>query len=98
MFCRKEVVLMKRKIQKAISVILAAAIMLTGSVFAFASDGEAADNSGIIAVTNIVNGLLNAVFKGFGALFPKDFETVEEYYSKENNGFYEGMKVFLPVP
>ena len=98
MFCRKEVVLMKRKFQKAISVILAAAIMLTGSVFAFASDGEAADNIGIIAVTNIVNGLLNAVFKGFGALFPKDFETVEEYYSKENNDFYEGMKVFLDEP
>lgn len=89
---------MKKNIQKTVSVILAAAIMLTGSVFAFAADGQAADNSGIIAVTNIVNGLLNAVFKGFGALFPKDFETVDEYYSKESENFYEGMEVFLDEP
>ena len=89
---------MKNKLQKIISLILAAAIMLTGTVFVSASDAEAADNSGIIAVTNIVNGLLNAVFKGFGALFPKDFETVEEYYSKESENFYEGMELFLDEP
>ena len=89
---------MKNKLQKIISLILAAAIMLTGTVFVSASGAEAADNSGIIAVTNIVNGLLNAVFKGFGALFPKDFETVEEYYSKESENFYEGMELFLDEP
>ena len=89
---------MKKNLQKIISVILAAAIMLSGSVFASASDAEAADNSGIIPVTNIVNGLLNAVFKGFGALFPKDFETLDEYYSHANENFYEGMDTFLDEP
>ncbi|MBO5859687.1 MAG: hypothetical protein J6R20_07935, partial [Clostridia bacterium] len=54
-----------------------------------AADGEAADNSGIIFCTNAINGLLNAVFKGFGSLFPKDFETVDEYYSKDSVNFYE---------
>ena len=62
---------MKRNIKRIISLVLAVAIMLTGNAFANASDGEPADNSGIIFTTNIVNSLLNAVFKSFGALFPK---------------------------
>ena len=73
---------MKKNVQKIISVILAAVMMLTGTVFACASDGEAMDNSGIMFCSNAINGLLNAVFMGFGALFPKDFETVDEYYVK----------------
>ncbi len=86
---------MKKNIQKIISLILAAIIMLTGSVFAGASGGEAANNSGIIFCTNAINGLLNAVFMGFGALFPKNFEKIDNYKSEN---FYEGTKVFIDEP
>ena len=89
---------MKKKILSVVSVFLAFAVMLTGMVTAGAADAEAADNSGIIFCTNIINGLLNAVFKGFGSLFPKDFETVDEYFSKESENFYEGTETFLDAP
>lgn len=86
---------MKRKLQKIISLVLATALMLTGTVFASAADTKAADNSGIMFAANAINGLLNAVFKGFGALFPKDFESVDEY---EAENFYEGTEKFLDEP
>ena len=86
---------MKKKLQRTISLILAITMMLTGSSFANAADGEAADNSGIMFCTNAINGLLNAVFMGFGALFPKDFESVDEYKSEN---FYEGTKTFIDEP
>lgn len=89
---------MKKKILSVVSVFLSLAIMLTGTVTAGASEGEAADNSGIIFCTNAINGLLNAVFKGFGALFPKDFDTVDEYFAKESENFYEGTETFLDSP
>ncbi len=86
---------MKKKLQKIISLVLAITLMLTGTVFASATDAEAADNSGIIFATNAINGLLNAVFKGFGALFPKDFESVDDY---ESENFYKGTENFLDEP
>ncbi len=85
---------MKKGFKKAIAIIMTVVVLLTGSTAAYAS-GEAADNRGIIFTTNAINGILNAVFKGFGALFPKDFETVEEYYAGESENFYEGMETFL---
>ena len=89
---------MKKNIMKVISVVLAVIISLSGSVFVGAADAQAADNSGIMFCTNAINGLLNAVFAGFGALFPKDFETVDEYYAKESENFYEGTETFLDSP
>ncbi len=86
---------MKKNVQKFVSVMLAAVIMLTGTVFATAADAEAMDNSGIMFCTNAINGLLNAVFKGFGALFPKDFVSIDEY---ESENFYEGTADFLDEP
>ncbi|MBR3818733.1 MAG: hypothetical protein IKJ41_06240 [Clostridia bacterium] len=86
---------MKRKVQKIISLVLAIAVMLTSTVFANASDAEAMDNSGIMFCTNAINGLLNAVFMGFGALFPKNFENVDEY---KTENFYEGTENFLEEP
>ena len=86
---------MKKNVQKIISVILAAVMTLTGTVFACASDGEAMDNSGIMFCTNAINGLLNAVFMGFGALFPKDFVSVEDY---KTENFYEGTETFIDAP
>ena len=72
--------------------------MLGGSVFATANEPVAADNSGIIFATNAINGLLNAVFMGFGALFPKNFDTVDEYYAGDRANFYGGMSEFLDAP
>ena len=86
---------MKNKLKKVVSVILAVSLIFGTSTLAFAQ-GEAADNSGIIFASNAINGILNAVFMGFGALFPKDFQTVEEYSSAEN--FYDGMDLFLDDP
>lgn len=87
---------MKNSGKKIISLVLAIAMMLSGTVFAGASsDGEAMDNSGIMFCTNAINGLLNAVFRGFGALFPKDFVSVEDY---ETENFYEGTDSFIDTP
>jgi len=88
---------MKNKFRKVVAVILAVSLIFGTSTFAFA-EGEVADNSGIMFCTNAINGILNAVFMGFGALFPKDFESVEEYYAGESENFYEGMDMFLDEP
>lgn len=89
---------MKNTSKKVISVLLAITLLFTGTTFASANDGEAADNSGIMFATNLINGLLNAVFKGFGSLFPNDAPTVEEYYAGESENFYEGTQAFLDEP
>ena len=89
---------MKNTNKKVISVLLAITLLFTGTTFASANDGEAADNRGIMFATNLINGLLNAVFKGFGSLFPNDAPTVEEYYAGESENFYEGTQTFLDEP
>jgi len=86
---------MKKATKRVISVLLAITLLFTGSTFASANDGEPADNSGIMFATNLINGLLNAVFKGFGSLFPNDAPTLEEY---ESENFYEGTEIFLDEP
>jgi len=86
---------MKNSVKKILSLILALTLAFSGTVFAVASEGEAMDNSGIMFCTNAINGLLNAVFKGFGALFPKDFVSIEDY---ETENFYEGNKNFIDAP
>ncbi len=86
---------MKKTVRKVISVILVMTLLFSGSTSVSAADGQAADNRGIIFTTNLINGLLNAVFIGFSALFPKDFPTVEEYYENGSENFYEGTETFL---
>lgn len=86
---------MKNTSKKIISVLLAITLLFTGTTFATATDGEAADNSGIMFATNLINGLLNAVFKGFGSLFPNDAPDISEY---ESENFYEGTETFLDEP
>ena len=86
---------MKNTSKKIISVLLAITLLFTGTTFATATDGEAADNSGIMFATNLINGVLNAVFKGFGSLFPNDAPDISEYESKN---FYEGTDTFLDEP
>ena len=68
---------MKANFKKVISVLLAITMLFTGATAVSATDGQAADNSAIIAVAGAINGILNAVFKGFGSLFPNDFLTVD---------------------
>lgn len=90
---------MKKNLRKVISLLLAVTMLFSfTSVFVNAQEAEAADNSKLIAVTNAVNGLLNAVFKGFGSLFPNDFISVEEYYAGDSENFYEGNDTFLDEP
>lgn len=86
---------MKQSVKKSISVLLALLMALSCSVFAFADDGQAADNSTLITIAGAINGLLEAVFDGFGSLFPNDFKTVEEYYAGESENFYEGTESFI---
>ena len=88
---------MKNRFKKIVAVILAVSFIFGGATFASAEDG-AADNSGIMFCTNAINGLLNAVFMGVSALFPKDFKTVDEYYAGESANFYEGTENFLDKP
>ncbi|MBQ2902817.1 MAG: hypothetical protein IJE48_00310 [Clostridia bacterium] len=85
---------MKNRIKKAVSVLVAVS-MIFGCTSLAHAENTAADNSGIMFCTNAINGLLNAVFMGFGALFPKDFVSVEDY---ESENFYEGTKAFLDEP
>ena len=85
---------MNNVIKKVISVFMAVVMLLSGSILASAKD-EAADNSGIMFCTNAITGVLNAVFKGFGKLFPKDFINIEDY-GAEN--FYQGTENFLDEP
>lgn len=89
---------MKNYFKRIISVILSVIMIFSASTFAFAADGEAADNSALIAVAGAINGLLDAVFDGFGSLFPNNFKTVEEYYAGESENFYEGTADFIDSP
>ena len=91
---------MKKSTRKILSVILAVTLLFSGSMVAFAADDDrsSAGNTAMIAVTDGVNSVLNALFKGFGSLFPKDFPTVDEYYEAEHENFYEGMDTFLDEP
>ncbi len=88
---------MKKTFKAIISVLLVVSLLFTGTTVSFAADGVA-DNRGIIFTSNLINGVLNAVFMGFGALFPKDFPTVDEYYDGESENFYEGTETFLDAP
>ena len=87
---------MKKTSQKIISVILAITMIFSGTAFVFAAD-EAADNSAIIKTAGLLDGILSAVFRGFGALFPKDFETVEEYKKGNYNSAAKYMAKSLEL-
>ena len=91
---------MKKSTKKFLSVILAVTLLFSGSMVAFAADDDrsSAGNTAMIAVTDGINSVLNALFKGFGSLFPKDFPTVDEYYEAEHENFYEGMDTFIDEP
>ncbi len=84
---------MKKTFRKSVAVILAIIIAFSAAGSAFA-----ADNSKIIAASNAINSVINGAFAVLGAMFPKNFPTVEEYFSGENENFYEGTETFLDAP
>ncbi len=89
---------MKKTLKKIISTLLVVVMLFTGATGVSAADGAAMDNSGVMFATNALNSLLNAVFIGFSALFPKDFPTVDEYYESGSENFYAGMDTFVDEP
>ena len=90
---------MKRTVKSVISFILAGVMLFSMGTTAFATDGQAADNTGIIIATNLVNSVLNGVFSLVSSLFPtSSIPTAEEYFAGESENFYEGTADFLDVP
>ena len=82
------------KLKKSvISLILSTALVFSVCTFANASDTQPADNSGIIATTNVLNFIINGAFKLLSAAFPKSDIPKLEDYKTEN--FYEGTKDFI---
>lgn len=89
---------MKKTFKKIISTLLVVVMLFTGATGVAASDAAAMDNSGVMFATNAINSLLNVVFIGFSALFPKNFPTVDEYYASGSENFYAGMDTFVDEP
>ena len=85
---------MNNVIKKSVSVFMAVVMLLSCSIMVSAKD-DGADNSGIMFCANAINGVLNAVFKGFGSLFPKDFVNIDDYKAEN---FYQGTENFLDEP
>lgn len=84
---------MKKLIKKSTAVILTLAML-----FSISCSGFAADNSKIIFASNAVNSVISGAFALLGAMFPKNFPTVEEYYAAESENFFEGTETFLDTP
>ena len=89
---------MTKTFKKGISVLLVVIMLFTGATGASATDLVAANNGGVIFASSAINALLNVVFIGFSSLFPKNFQTVDEYYAGESENFYEGMDTFVDAP
>ena len=90
---------MKKNKKAVISFILATVMLFSTGTSAFASDGQPADNTGIIIATNLVNSLLNGVFSLLSSLFPTaSIPTAEEYFDSESENFYEGTEEFIDSP
>ncbi len=90
---------MKKGTKKFTAIILSFVMLFSLSTSALAADETPADNSTLIAVTNVINGILNGAFKFLSAFFVfDDIPTVDEYYAGESENFYEGTKNFLDTP
>ncbi len=90
---------MKRSIKSVISFILAGVMLFSMGTTAFAADGQAADNTGIIIATNLVNSVINGAFNLLSSFFPtSSIPTAEEYFAGESENFYEGTEDFLDAP
>lgn len=90
---------MKKSFKSVISFILASVMLFSMGTSAFATEGQPADNTGVIIATNLVNSLLNGVFSVLSSLFPtSSIPTAEEYFGGESENFYEGTEEFLDTP
>lgn len=85
---------MKKSYSSFIAILLALTLLFSAnSTTAFAADRQ---SNPIYTVTNVLGGVVDGIIKLLGILTPTpDYPTVEEYFSKESEGFYEGTKVFI---
>ncbi len=82
--------------KSVISLILSAALIISMGTCATANDAQPADNTAIIATTNVVNFIITGAFKLLCAAFPR-FEIPKlENYRTEN--FYNGTEEFIDEP
>ncbi len=87
---------MKKRI---ISIALVFTMLFAFSTSTLSADETPADNSTLIAVTNVINGILNGAFKLLSAFFAfEDIPTVDEYYQSVSENFYEGTNEILDKP
>ncbi len=87
---------MKKFSKSVISLVISVALIFSMGTFATANDAQPADNTAIIATTNVVNFIINGAFKLLSAAFPKyNIPKLENY---ESANFYNGTDTFIDEP
>lgn len=87
---------MKKLSKSVISIVISVAIIFSMGTCVTANDAQPADNTAIIATTNVVNFIINGAFRLLSAAFPKFNIPKLENYESEN--FYSGTDTFIDEP
>lgn len=87
---------MKKFRKSVISLVLSAALILSMGTCVTANDAQPADNTAIIATTNVFNFIISGAFKLLSAAFPRFDIPKLENYKTEN--FYSGTEDFIDEP
>lgn len=87
---------MKKFSKSVISIVISIALIFSMGTCVTASDAQPADNTAIIATTNVVNFIINGAFRLLSAAFPKFNIPKLENYESEN--FYSGTDTFIDEP
>lgn len=87
---------MKKFSKSVISIVISIALIFSMVTCVTASDAQPADNTAIIATTNVVNFIINGAFRLLSAAFPKFNIPKLENYKAEN--FYSGTDTFIDEP
>lgn len=87
---------MKKFRKSVISLVLSAALIFSMGTCVSANDAQPADNTAIIATTNIFNFIISGAFKLLCAAFPRYDIPKLENYKTEN--FYSGTEDFIDEP
>ena len=87
---------MKKFSKSVISIVISIALIFSMGTCVTANDAQPADNTAIIATTNVVNFIINGAFKLLSAAFPKyNIPKLENY---ETKNFYSGTDTFIDEP
>ena len=87
---------MKKLSKSVISIVISIALIFSMCTCVTANVAQPADNTAIIATTNVVNFIINGAFKLLSAAFPKyDIPKLENY---ETKNFYSGTDRFIDEP